>query len=110
MATLFKHAVNTDIGTTPIDVLQVPPGVSATVIGLNLTNKTSFDLAVIDIQIVDASSTVGVYVSKMPIPPNTTVKVVTQGEKLILPANTGLRLVSDIDNSIDSTISFVEIS
>ena len=40
MPTLFKHAVNTDIGTTPVDVLQIPLGVRATVIGLNLANVT----------------------------------------------------------------------
>ena len=110
MATVFKHAVNTDVGTTPIDVIQITAGVSATVIGLNLSNKTDFDVVSVDVQIVDASSTVGFYVRKMAIPPKTTVKVVTQGEKLILPANTGLRLVPDLDTTIDSTISFVEIA
>jgi len=44
------------------------------------------------------------------IPPNTSVKVVTQGEKLILPETAGIRVVSDTEDSVDSTISYVEIS
>jgi hypothetical protein len=110
MATVFKHAVNTEIGTTPVDVIQITPGVAATVIGLNLSNTTDFDVVSVDVQVIDSSSTISFYVRKMIIPPKATVKVVTQGEKLILPANTGLRIVSDLENSIDSTISFVEIS
>ena len=42
--------------------------------------------------------------------PNTSVKLITQGEKLILPETSGIRIVSDTEDSIDTTISFVEIS
>jgi hypothetical protein len=49
-------------------------------------------------------------VKGLAIPPNTSVKVVTQGEKLILPENTGLRITSDTTDSVDATISYVEIS
>jgi hypothetical protein len=38
------------------------------------------------------------------------VKVITQGEKLILPETTGLRLVCDTPDGIDATVSYVEIS
>jgi hypothetical protein len=44
------------------------------------------------------------------IPPNTTAKIITQGEKLILPETAGIRIVSDTDDSVDATISYVEIS
>ena len=35
---------------------------------------------------------------------------IDNGEKLILPELTGLRIVSDTADSLDSTISYVEIS
>jgi hypothetical protein len=38
------------------------------------------------------------------------VKVITQGEKLILPATSGIRIESDTEDSIDVTVSYVEIS
>lgn len=110
MPTVFKHAVNTGVGTEAVDVLQIPEGVRATVIGCNLANVTEFDSVVVDMYVIDENSTQAHYVKGMVIPPNTTVKVITQGEKLILPETAGIRLISDTENSIDSTISYVEIS
>lgn len=110
MPTVFKHAVNTAIGTTPVDVLQVPNGVRATVIGCNLANISSTDTINVDMFVIDENSTQAAYVKGLVIPPHTTVKVITQGEKLILPETSGIRLVSDTDDSLDSTISYVEIS
>lgn len=110
MPTVFRHAVNTDIGTTPIDILQIPLGVRATVIGLNIANTTENDNVNIDVFVVDENSTQAYYVKGLNIPPNTSVKVITQGEKLILPETAGIRIVSDTEDSIDTTLSYVEIS
>jgi hypothetical protein len=110
MPTIFKHAVNTEIGTVPVDVLQIPQGVRATVIGFNIANITEYDTVVVDVFVVDENSTQAAYVKGLIIPSNTSVKVVTQGEKLILPQTAGLRVVSDTENSIDTTVSYVEIS
>ena len=110
MPTLFRHAVNTDIGTTPVDVLQIPSGVRATVIGLNLANVTDFDTVNVNVFVIDENSTQAYYVRGLVIPPNTTAKIITQGEKLILPETAGIRIVSDTEDSVDATISYVEIS
>ena len=110
MPTLFRHAVNTDIGTTPVDVLQIPLGVRATVIGLNLANVTDYDTVNVDVYVIDENSTQAHYVRGLVIPPNTTAKIITQGEKLILPETAGIRIVSDTEDSVDVTISYVEIS
>jgi len=110
MPTQFKHAVNTDIGTTPVDVLQIPAGVRATVIGCNLANVTDYETVTVNVFVVDENSTQAHYVKGLPIPPNTSVKIITNGEKLILPETAGIRIVSDTASSIDATISYVEIS
>lgn len=110
MPTIFRHAVHTDIGTTPVDVVQIDEGVRATVIGMNLANTTDYDTVVADVFVIDEFSTQGFYVRGLIIPPNTSVKVITQGEKLILPATSGIRIVTDTPDSIDATISYVEIS
>jgi hypothetical protein len=110
MPTVFKHSLVTQVGTTPTDIVEIGAGVRATVIGCNLANVTDYDTVVADLQVVGADTTVSYYVRGIVIPPNTSVKVVTQGEKLILPATTGLRLVSDTPDSIDATVSYVEIS
>jgi hypothetical protein len=110
MPTVFRHSLVTQIGTNPTDVVEIGGGVRATVIGCNLANVTEYDTLNVDVFVVGADTTVSYYVRGLVIPPNTTAKVVTQGEKLILPENTGLRVVSDTPDSIDATISFVEIS
>lgn len=110
MPTLFKHSLVTQIGTVPTDVVEIPGGVRATVIGCNLANVSEFDTVVANVQVVGSDTTVSYYVKGLAIPPNTAVKVVTQGEKLILPESTSLRITSDTADSIDATVSYVEIS
>ena len=110
MPTVFKHSLVTEIGTTPVDVVVIPGGVRATVIGCNLANITEFDTVVTDVQIVGEDTTVSFYVKKLAIPPNTSVKLITQGEKLILPQNTSLRVTCDVTDALDATVSYVEIS
>ena len=110
MPTQFKHSVVTDIGTTPIDVLQIPLGVRATVIGCNIANTTDYDTVNVDVFVIDENSTQGYYVRGLTIAPNTSVKIITQGEKLILPETAGIRIRSDVADSINATISYVEIS
>lgn len=110
MPTVFKQAVNTDIGTTPVDVLQIPGGVRATVIGCNLANVTDYDTIRVNVYVIDENSTQSTYINRLVIPPNSSVKIVTQGEKLILPETSGLRIVSDVEASVDSVVSYVEIS
>lgn len=110
MPTLFRHAVTTSVGVTPVDVLQIQEGVRATVIGCNIANVTDYDTAVVNMYVVDENSTQATYARGIIIPPNSTVKVITQGEKLILPATSGIRIESDTESSVDVTISYVEIS
>jgi hypothetical protein len=110
MPTVFRHALVTQVGIVPTDVVSVDPGVRATVIGCNLANVTDYDTIVADLFVVGADTTVSYYIRGLVIPPNTSAKVITQGEKLILPENSGLRLVCDTPDGIDATISYVEIS
>jgi hypothetical protein len=110
MPTVFKHSLVTEIGTSPTDVVEIGAGVRATVIGCNLANVTEYDTVVADIQIVGADTTVAYYVKSLAIPPKTAVKIITQGEKLILPESTSLRVTTNTANSIDAVVSYVEIS
>jgi hypothetical protein len=110
MPTLFRHALINEIGTVPVDAVTISPGIRATVIGCNLANTTDYDTVIVDVDVVGADTTSVKYVKSLVIPPNTSVKLITQGEKLILPENTSLRITSDTSDSIDATVSYVEIS
>lgn len=110
MPTVFKHSLVTQIGTVPVDVVGIGGGVRATVIGCNIANTTDYDTVITDVQIVGEDTTVSYYIKGLAIPPNTSVKIITQGEKLILPQNTSLRVTADTSDSLDATVSYVEIS
>lgn len=110
MPTVFRMQTATNIGTTPVDVLQIDQGIRATVIGCNLSNTTLYDTLVVDVTVVDEESTAASYLKNIIIPPNTSVKVITDGEKLILPETAGLRVVSNVEGSLDVVVSYVEIS
>ena len=110
MPTVFKHSLVTQIGTTPTDVVGIGAGVRATVIGCNLANVTEYDTVTVNVYVIGSDTTLSYYVKGIPIPPNTSLKVITNGEKLILPELTGLRIHADVENAIDATVSYVEIS
>ena len=110
MPTTFRHAVNKNIGTTPVDVVQIPVGFRATVIGCNIANVTDYDNVNVDVYVIGEGSEQATYVKGLTIGPNSAVKIITNGEKLILPETAGLRIKSDIEDSIDVVVSYVEIS
>jgi hypothetical protein len=108
MATFFRTKVVTNIGTTAVDALQTVDNNRFTIIGCNLAN-TTIDDVYIDIFVIDSSSVVGYYVKGLKIPANSSVKVITNGEKLILAEQCGLRIVADTESSVDAVISYAEI-
>lgn len=110
MPTTFKHSTNPSIGTTPVDVLSMLTGVRATVIGCNLANITEYDTVNVDVYVVNELDEETLYVKGLPISPNSAVKIITNGEKLILPGETKLRIVSDTADSVSAVVSYVEIT
>lgn len=110
MPTVFKHNLVTQVGTSPVDVVEIDAGVRATVIGCNLANTTEYDTVLVDVQVKGSDSVTSYYIKGIAIPPNSSVKIITQGEKLILPESTSLRVTSSVTDSIDATVSYVEIS
>jgi hypothetical protein len=108
MATFFRTRVVKNIGTTPADVVQTVSNNRFTIIGCNIANVID-DPVTIDIYVVDASSTAAYYIRGLVVPANTSVKMITNGEKLILAEQCGLRIVSDTADSIDVVVSYAEI-
>jgi len=108
MATFIRTKVSKDIGTVATDVLTTASNSRFTIIGCNLANTTE-DAVAVDIQVIDASLVEGYYIKQLIILPNTSAKVITNGEKLILAEDCILRIVSNTTASIDAIISYAEI-
>ncbi len=108
MATNFKNVIGKEIGTERVAVYTVPPATSTTVIGMNIANLTD-GMVNTTIEIGDEGSNIGVMVKDMPIPPNTSLKPIGKGEKIVLDANNVLYVTSDNTSAVDVILSIVEI-
>jgi hypothetical protein len=108
MATYFRTAIYKNIGTTPADVLQTSTNNRFTLVGCNLANITD-DQVIVSIYVVNPSNDQAYYIRDLIIEPYTSAKVVTNSEKIILAEQYKLRIVSNVDNSVDAVMSYAEI-
>ncbi len=108
MATYFRTKVHTNLSTTASDILQTVDNNRFTIIGCNVANKIDEDI-IVDVWVQDGDSAVGYYAKGVVIPPYTSAKIITNGEKLILAETCALRMACDTDNAADVTISYAEI-
>jgi hypothetical protein len=110
MATVFKNVLSTGLGTSPTTVLTTNGSATTTVIGLSLTNITS-NIVQVNIQLQDTvASTTAYYIYGLTIPPNSSARVVSGGEKLNLGPLTNMIITSNTTTSLDLVMSWVEIS
>ena len=108
MATFFKNKVIKDVGKQAVEVYTTGVSTKTTVIGLALCNLTASVISV-SILISDDTSVTGYYLKDVLVPPNSTLKALNGGEKLVFPATNVLYAQSNIDASLDVIMSQVEI-
>ncbi len=108
MATLFKNKVVNNIGVLPVEIYQTDASTRATVIGLSLTNLTA-SFVYVDVLIQDDTSITGYYIKDTLLPANTSLRVVSTGEKLILAPENKISVRSSLDDSVDVVMSYVEV-
>ena len=110
MATLFRNKLSTGLGTSTTPLFQTNSAATTTVIGLNLTNTTS-GIIQASIQLQDTiAGTTAYYIQNVTIPSNTSLRIVSGGEKLILAPSTNVIIYSNVTTSMDLVMSWVEIS
>jgi hypothetical protein len=108
MATQFKNKVVKEVGTVPILGLETNAGTQSTVVGLSLANLTE-SLIYASILLHDDTSIEGFFLKDVPVPPNSSLRALDAGEKLILAPNNQLFFVCDQDEGLDVIISYVDI-
>ena len=109
MATTFRTKIVKDVGTQKIEAFETQPGTDATIIGMNLANTSTFDVQA-NVLIRDDTSVEAFYVKDVMIPPQTAFKAMIGGEKIILTTGYSILVQSDIDDSVDVIISYVDIT
>lgn len=109
MPTALKTKVEAGIGTSAVDVLIAGVLNRYTVIGCNLANIIEENVT-IDVSVVNENSVEAIYIKGLIVPMNSSIKLITNGEKLIIAENCKLKIVSNIADSIDAVISYVELT
>lgn len=108
MANFFRNKVANEIGTDPVEIVRLAENARATVIGLSLANLTE-SILLASVEVEDSEGARGHYIKEVMIPPNTTLKVLNGGEKLILAPSNAIFVRSTLPDSIDVILSYVEI-
>jgi hypothetical protein len=108
MASFFRNTVVNSVGMTPVTVLSTAANARHTVIGLSLANLTN-GIILVDIRLTNDAAVTGYYIHQMMIPPNSSLRVVNGGEKLILAPSNTLTINANMDNALDVIASYVEI-
>jgi hypothetical protein len=108
MSTSFNNAVIKNIGPTPVTVVTIASNARATVIGLSLTNLTTGNVMA-SVQVNDGAGNTGYFCYNIIVPPNTSLRAVSQGEKLILGSSNSLLISADQAGALDALVSYVTI-
>ena len=112
MATFFRNRLESEIGTTEVEVISVATISRVTVIGMSLTNLTSDIIrATIRVEntVASAPNDTAFYIKDVTIQPNQSLRVVNGGEKLVLAGDMKVYVQSNVADSMDFVASYVEI-
>lgn len=108
MATTFKNKVIKEVGAVPITALETDANTRSTIVGISLANLTD-GLIYASIMIKDDTSITGYFLKDVLVPPNSSLRAMSAGEKLILAPDNQLLLMADQDAGLDAVISYVDI-
>jgi hypothetical protein len=112
MATFFRNRLESEIGTSEVEVISVDTNSRVTVIGMSLTNLTDDIIrATIRVEntVASAPSDTAFYIKDVSIQPNQSLRVVNGGEKLVLAGDMKVYVQSNRVDSMDFVASYVEI-
>jgi len=110
MATNFRNSVTKSIGTVTVPVYEASPGSYTTIIGMVLANLTESVVEASVTLTATPDSVTGFIVKDVLIAPNSSLRVLNSGEKLIVASQNSLNVKSNINDSLDCVLSYVEIS
>lgn len=108
MATTFRNKVVKEIGQVPILALETDANTRTTIVGLSLANLSE-TVVYASVLLHDDTSVEGYYLKDVMVPPNTSLRALSAGEKLILAPENQLYLVADENEALDAVISYVDI-
>jgi hypothetical protein len=108
MATTFKNKVIKEVGISPIIAIETNAATRSTIVSISLANITG-GIIYASIMVKSDDSVVGYFLKDVLIPPGSSLRALSAGEKLILAPDNQLLLIADQDAGYDAIISYVDI-
>lgn len=108
MATFFRNSLVKNVGVLPVTAVTTGANARATVIGLSLANLTE-NAVTASITVSDDTSISAYYIKDVLVPPNSSLRVINGGEKLMLSTSNTMQISSNQDDALDAIVSYVEI-
>jgi len=105
---MFKSVAEVNIGTTKTTIGTVPSAKSWTILGLSCANVETTEVAATVYLYKDATTTEARLGDGLPVPPSSTLLVVSEGQKIIAEAGDEIRIESDTAASLDVVLSYLE--
>jgi hypothetical protein len=108
MASVFKSAIQSNIGTSSYSLYTVPALTQTTVIGLSLANVSSSSITAS--AAITRSGATTYLIKNGPIPIGGSLIVVGLDQRLVLQVGDILSFISDTASSLDVVCSFLELT
>ena len=108
MANTFKLKTKANVGITTQNVYVVPSATTTVVIGITLAN-TSGSGILVGVGVTRSSTDDGKLLKNAPIPQGSSLEFMA-GNKVVLEATDTLTVNSDTNNSIDASLTIMEIT
>jgi mannose-6-phosphate isomerase class I len=110
MASTFKNALKSGVGTTPVVCYTTPVSTTTTVIGLSIANTHNATIYV-DVDVTDTSAGVTAKAGKqLLVPVRGSIIVIGGDQKLVLEAGDIVTITSSTANSADVIMSVLEVA
>ena len=108
MANTFKLKTKANVGITPQNVYVVPSATTTVVIGITLAN-TSGSGCLVGVGITRPSTDDVKLLKNAPIPQGSSLEFMS-GNKVVLETADTITVDSDTNNSVDATLTIMEIT
>lgn len=108
MANYFRNSIQKNIGSTPVTMVDNTNNSKLTVVGISLANVSESNLF-IDVTVTNELDVEGYFIKEVMLPPNSSLRLIAGGEKLILGNDNQLKVKSNLESSVDAIVSYVEI-
>jgi hypothetical protein len=104
----FKLKTKSNVGTATTNVYVVPSTTTTTIIGISLANVSGSGINV-GIGITRTTDDDVKLLKNAPVPQGSTLEFM-QGNKIVLEENDTLTVESDINNSLDVSVTLLEMT